>query len=178
MYTFTKLKENAVTTLDLPAKRSSITTRRVFTGSIASSAKRRYLIYSETDFEVLRPAGATRCTDGGEVWRGGGTETELFLLRFDQNVEYKTPIGAYSLRDYHKICTLCTPFQDALAVKISLDLLMGLWSYRGFKLTWSGCPKFSAPPSGETMHQTPKSFQGARTCLSGSPLGLDPPLSE
>jgi len=24
----------------------------------------RYLIYSEADFEVFRPAGATRCTDG------------------------------------------------------------------------------------------------------------------
>jgi len=32
----------------------------------------RYLIYSEADFEVFRPAGATRCTDWGEIWRGGG----------------------------------------------------------------------------------------------------------
>ena len=32
----------------------------------------RYLIYSEADFEVFRPAGATRCTDGGEIWHGGG----------------------------------------------------------------------------------------------------------
>jgi len=31
-----------------------------------------YLIYSEADFEVFRPAGATRCTDGGEIWQGGG----------------------------------------------------------------------------------------------------------
>jgi len=29
-------------------------------------------IYSEADFEVFRPAGATRCTDGGENWHGGG----------------------------------------------------------------------------------------------------------
>jgi len=36
----------------------------MITGSIASSASRRYLIYSEVDFEVFRPAGATRCTDG------------------------------------------------------------------------------------------------------------------
>jgi len=34
----------------------------------------RYLIYSEADFEVFRPAGATRCTDGGEIWRGGGDQ--------------------------------------------------------------------------------------------------------
>jgi len=32
----------------------------------------RCLIYSETDFEVFRPAGAIRCTDGGEIWHGGG----------------------------------------------------------------------------------------------------------
>jgi len=32
----------------------------------------RYLVYSEADFEVFRPAGATRCTDGGEIWHGGG----------------------------------------------------------------------------------------------------------
>jgi len=69
-----------------------------------------------------------------------------FLLRFDQNVEYKHPTGAYPLCDFHKICRLCTVFQDALAVKILLDLLKGLWSYGGFKLTWSGQPLiFSAP---------------------------------
>jgi len=32
----------------------------------------RYLVYSEADFEVFRPTGATRCTDGGEIWHGGG----------------------------------------------------------------------------------------------------------
>jgi len=31
----------------------------------------RYLVYSEADFEVFRPAGATRCTDGSDIWRGG-----------------------------------------------------------------------------------------------------------
>jgi len=37
----------------------------LFTGSIARSATRRYLIYSEADFEVFRPIGATYCTDWG-----------------------------------------------------------------------------------------------------------------
>jgi len=38
------------------------------------------------------------------------------------------------------------PVLRALAVKISLDLLKGLRSYRGFKLTGSGYPQiFSAP---------------------------------
>ena len=86
-----------------------------FTCSTAHSARHRYLIYSEADFEGFRPAVATRCTDGCEIWHGG----------FDQNVEYKRPTGAYPLRDFHKICRVCTPFQPALAVKISLVSLKG-----------------------------------------------------
>ena len=34
-----------------------------------------------------------------------------FLLRFDQNMEYKRPAGAYPLRDFYKIYRVCTPFQ-------------------------------------------------------------------
>jgi len=64
-----------------------------------------------------------------------------FLLRFDQNVEYKCPAWVYPLHDFHEICRVCTPFQDALAVKILLDLLKGLRSYGGFNLTGSGCVK-------------------------------------
>ena len=93
-----------------------------------------------------------------EIWRGGpllhvkfhphrcndkGIEPPKlnFLLRFDQNVECKPP-----LRDFHQICRICTSFQDALAVKISLNLLKGLWSYGRFKLTGSGYPQnFSVP---------------------------------
>jgi len=37
------------------------------TGSIARSATRRYLIYSEADFEVFRLTGATRCTEGENI---------------------------------------------------------------------------------------------------------------
>jgi len=39
----------------------------VIADSIARSAKRRYISYSEADFEVFRPAGATRCTDLGWI---------------------------------------------------------------------------------------------------------------
>jgi len=82
-----------------------------------------------------------RCND-----KGIGPPKLKILLRFGQNVEYKHPAGAYPLRNFHKICRVCTPFQDVLAVKISLDLLKGLWSYAGFKLTGSGYPQiFSAP---------------------------------
>ena len=76
---------------------------------------------------------------------GIGPTKLKFLLRFDQNVEYKRPAGAYPLSNFHKICCVSTPFQDALAVKLSLDLLKGSWSYGGFKLTGSGYPQiFSA----------------------------------
>ena len=69
-----------------------------------------------------------------------------FLLIFDQNVEYKRPTVAYPLRDLHKTCKVSTQFQDTLAAKIWLDLLKGLRSYGGFKLTGSGYPQiFSAP---------------------------------
>ena len=119
---------------------------------------------SEADFEVFCPAGATRCTDWGEIWHGSPFPCQIsppsvqrlryrtpklkFLLRFDQNVEYKRPTGAYPLHDFHKICRVCTPFQDVLAVKISLDLLKGLRSYGGFKLMVSGfCQIFSTRSS-------------------------------
>jgi len=91
----------------------------------------------------------------------------------------------YPLRDFPKICTVCTSYHDALGVKISLDLLKGLCSYGGFKLRGLVTPKFSAPPSGETMRQTPKSFRGTRTCSRSSitvpslvGLGFHPPAGQ
>ena len=48
----------------------------LFTGSIARSAKARYLSYSEADFEVFRSAGATRCIDGVQF----GVEERTFGL--------------------------------------------------------------------------------------------------
>jgi len=42
----------------------------VITGSIACSRKRRYISYSETDFEGFCPTGATRCSNGDEIWHG------------------------------------------------------------------------------------------------------------
>jgi len=38
----------------------------IFTGSIERSENRRYLVYTEADFEVFRTAGATGYTDAGE----------------------------------------------------------------------------------------------------------------
>ena len=44
-----------------------------------------------------------RCND-----KGVGPPKLKFLLRFDRNVEYKRPAGANPLRDFHKICRVCT----------------------------------------------------------------------
>jgi len=92
-----------------------------------------------------------RCND-----KGVRPQKLKFLLRFDQNVEYKRPAGAYLLRDFHKIYRVCTPFQNALAFKIQLDLLEGLWSYGVLSLGGLVSPQIFSAPSGETVRQTPK----------------------
>ena len=87
-----------------------------------------------------------------------------FLLRLDQNVEHKRPAGAYPLRDFRKICRVCTPFQDALGVKIWLDLRKGLWSHGGFKLRGSGYPQiFSA--SAAKLCVRPQTFSRCKNML-------------
>jgi len=59
----------------------------VITGHIARSASRRYLNYTEADFEVFRPAEATRCTDGVKFGTEEGTIGSLLRAKFH-------PIGA------------------------------------------------------------------------------------
>ena len=152
----------------------------------------RYLVYSEADFEVFRPAGATRCTFGPLLRakfhprrcndKCVGPPKLKFLLRFDRNVKYKRPAGAYPLRDFHKNLQSLYLISGCVGVKISLDLLKGLWSYGGFKLRGRVSPTFSAPPSGETTSQTTKRFRGERTCSRSSitmpslvGLGFHPP---
>ena len=95
----------------------------------------RYWIYSEADFEVFRPAGATRCTDGGEIWhakfhphrcndKGVGPQKLKFLLIFDRNVEYKRPAGRIPCAIFTKFAEFVPHFR-ASGVKIWLDLRRG-----------------------------------------------------
>jgi len=63
----------------------------IFTGSIARSANCRYLIYSEADFEVFRHAGATRCTDGGEIYRQGSPPPRQISPPLVQRLGYRIP---------------------------------------------------------------------------------------
>ena len=65
----------------------------IITGSIARSASRRYLIYSEADFEVFRPTGARRFTDGGEIWHGGGDRSPRPCQFSPQSVQRVAPEG-------------------------------------------------------------------------------------
>ena len=51
----------------------------------AAHAKCQYLSYSQADFVVFHPAGATRCTDGGEIWHGWG---DLSMLNLPPSVQW------------------------------------------------------------------------------------------
>ena len=44
----------------------------IFTGRICRRQLCRYFVYSRADFGVFRPAGATLCTDQGQIWQEGG----------------------------------------------------------------------------------------------------------
>jgi len=62
---------------------------------------------------------------------------------------------------------VCTAFQVALAVKIWLDLLEGLWSYGGFKFRGSGLPHiFIAPLSVKLCVRPPKVLE-VQDCARG-----------
>ena len=46
---------------------------QIFTGRICRRQLCRYCFYSRPNFVVFRPAGATRCTDQGEIWQEGAS---------------------------------------------------------------------------------------------------------
>jgi len=61
-----------------------------------------------------------------------------FLVRFDQNAEYKRPAGAFCLARFSYNLQSLYRVPGALAAKISLDFLKGLRSYGAFNLMVSG----------------------------------------
>jgi len=98
--------------------------------------------------------------------KGVGPQQLKLLLRFDdQNVEYKRSAGAYPLLIFHKICRICTSFQDALGVKISLDLLKGLWSYGGFHLRGSDYPQIFSALYRQNYASEPQNFSRCKNVL-------------
>jgi len=95
------------------------------------------------------------------------------------------PCRGVSFAWFIQTCYISSSFQDALAVKIWMDLFKGLWSYG--VLSWGSqiSLEFSAPLSGETVCWTPKCFWGVRKCLSSCiilsslvGLRLCPPLGQ
>ena len=80
-------------------------------------------------------------------------------------MEYNLPAGAYPLHDFHKTCRVCTPFQDALAVKIGFaEGVMELW---GFKLRGLVAPNVKRQLAAKLCVR-PKRFRGAKTCSRSS----------
>jgi len=78
----------------------------------------------------------------------GTTKTEGPLLRakFHLLRTPETENFTVLLHDFDKICSICSLFQDELGVKICLDLLKWLQSYRGFKFRESSLPQFFCAP--------------------------------
>ena len=97
------------------------------TGCIARNAKWQCLSSSEGDFEVIRPAGATRYTDEGEIWHEAVCHSHRFthprqisshrcrdaygppkwkFNKFYQISEYERHTGAYPSRNFRKISGL------------------------------------------------------------------------
>jgi len=86
-------------------------------------------------------------------------------------------------------CAIFTKFAEFVPRFRIRQLLKVRWiCSRGYRVTgflsWRGMvtPKFSVPRIGNTVHQTPKSFGGARTCSRSSitmpslvELGFHPP---
>ena len=97
--------------LSTPIHLSPLLKKVLVTGSIARSATCRYLIYSEADFEVFRHAGRHAAQVGVKYRMEEGTakfhphrcnnkavgpQKLKFLLRYDQNVEYKRPCAIFT----------------------------------------------------------------------------------
>jgi len=122
----------------------------------------------------------TRCTDGGKIWHRGGDRRPLlhakfhphrcndkgvrrqkqkFLLRFDQNVEYKHPAGAYPLRFSQNLQLLYTISGCVRCQKCGWICLRG---YGVMGVLISGglvSPKYSAPLAAKLCVRPPNVFQ-------------------
>jgi len=80
----------------------------------AASTQFKVSLYSVernlADFEVFRPAGATRCTDGGEIWRKTSKSAILITLLFiDVSASRRKPSSGLTSgagRQYVKTCPI------------------------------------------------------------------------
>lgn len=120
-----------------------------------------------TIFRFFCPAGETRCTNWGEICRGG---VDLLHARFHPNrctgkvcspktknftkiVAYKCAAGAYPVDDFYQIFIICKQLHVQSGIKIWADSVKRLRNFGGLSLGVRTYPKFSAFPSGESMRQ-------------------------
>jgi len=61
----------------------------------------------------------------GATVRVYGPKKTKFLLRFDQNVEFKRPAGAYPLRDFHKFAEFVSCYRIRQLLKYRWICSMG-----------------------------------------------------
>jgi len=111
------------------------------------------------DLEVFFPAGATRCTHGGEIWRGGvpnltppigawvgvGEPQNVSLLKFDNT---NAPPGSIPCTDFTKFLGFVGSSTANANFKIWWDILKRFLSYRCLN---SRCVPPPEPSSGETI---------------------------
>jgi len=103
--------------------------------------------------EQLWGLSPRRCNDNGI-----GPQKLKILLKFCQISEYKHLAGAYPLRDFHKICRICTLLQNALADKIWMELLKELRNYVGYNLREWVSYEFPAPLAAKLCVGPPQKF--------------------
>jgi len=73
----------------------------IFCRQHCAQCNRRYISFSEANFEVFRRAGATRCIDGGEIWHEGvgiGPKNWNFYWHFTkiQNINRDVSLAQFS----------------------------------------------------------------------------------
>ena len=85
---------------------------------------------------------------------GNGTRKTEILLTFYQISEYKRPHGVSFMRFFHDICSIYSSFQDAIAIKIYMDLLKKLRNDMGFHLGGRS-PKFQRPLAAKLCVRSP-----------------------
>ena len=113
-----------------------------------------------------------RCND-----KGVGPPKLKFLLRFDQNVEYKSiPCAIFT-----KFAEFVPHFRMRWVLKFGWICSRG-YGVMGVLSLGGRFPQISAPPSGETICVRPRRFGGERTCSRSSitmpslvGLGFHPP---
>jgi len=73
-------------------KQAIVSARQQLSQAFITGAQRNAPVFKliRGRFDVFRPTGATRCTDGSEIWQGGGDRA----TNVPSSVPNFTPIGA------------------------------------------------------------------------------------